>query len=129
LVAEPDEERTLVTVIPQQPEQAAAAEAMAMSLRQRGVSADFAYRGNIKRRDELWRKSRSKSRLVISAHNESFLVRLNSPGSADAVDTGLEDRVFSALQADYIVNLYERKPSGELGFSIDAMVRRRSNAE
>jgi hypothetical protein len=66
---------------------------------------------------------------VISAHNESFLVRLNSPGSADAVDTGLEDRVFSALQADYIVNRHERKPPGELGFSIDAMVRRRSNAE
>ena len=129
LVGEPVEEIVAVTVIPQQPEHAAAAEAMAISLRRSGISADYAYRGNIKRRDELWRKSGSKSRLVISAHNESYLVRLNNPSLADTVDAGLEDRVFTALQGDYIVNRCDRKQPGELGFSVDAMVRRRTDEE
>ena len=129
LVEEPEEEVTDVTVIPQQPEQTTAAEAMAMSLRRAGIRAEYAYRGNIKRRDELWRKSSSMSRLVLISHNDSFLVRISRPDSPGYVDAGLEDRILNALALEYVVNRHDRKPSGELGFSIDAMVRRKVPAE
>ena len=123
LVAEPVKEVVQVTVIPQQAEQASAAEALTATLRKGAVSAECAYRGNVKRRDELWRKNGSLSRLVMSAHNQSFIVRINQPADTGPVDAALEDRIFRALESDYIVDRWERSEQSK-SFAIDAMIRR-----
>ena len=65
LVVEPDVQRPLVTVIPDEPADEKDANEIASVLRVLGVATDIAFRGNAKRRFELATRQGSTCRLIV----------------------------------------------------------------
>ena len=125
LIAAPEPDRPLITVIPDQPELESAALMVVAALRRSGIVAELAFRGNAKRRFELAKKSGSLARVVVIGAPTQGLpdrvgihIRVNQPDSFDR-NVQLKATVLSALKASFAVNEFEAAD----GYSPDAVLQ------
>ena len=124
LVGEVAESKPLITVIPETADCEQEAVHITQVLRLEGIEADFAFRGNAKRRFELATQRGSIGRLIINRvkgglpDRTGLHVRINQPDSYDAAGLSLRDVVLSALEGSYRVIRHERD-----GYAVDAVLQ------
>jgi histidyl-tRNA synthetase len=125
LIDAPNDERPLVTVIPDTPNLELESIQVAAALRRGGIVADLAFRGNAKRRFELAKKSGSLARVVVIGASTKGLpdrrgiaIRVNQPEAFDR-NVDLKATVLAALRTQFAVKEFE--PSD--GYSPDAVLQ------
>jgi len=124
LLEEPTTSVPDVTVIPENAEAERVAVRLTKVLRDGGLSAEMAFRGNAKRRFELASKSRSSSRLVVTAPRQGTTQQLSVGLSvrANHEHEGGDHqiaRVVQALQQTFSLSSNLNKP---VGAQFDAVI-------
>lgn len=117
LLDEPNAAQPDVTVIPESAEAHVVAAKLIGALRRNGVSVDFGYRGNAKRRFELASKAKSLSRLIVTAprpgthegSNVGISIRANHDHEGGDAQI---DRVLRALQTEFQIGSHLLRPQG-----------------
>ena len=125
------ENSPLLTVIPDDPEDEALANRIAVYLRSAGISTDIAFKGNAKRRFEIAKKNGSKARLVVKRQQQTsgipsrlgHHVVVNQPESFDAADVRYRDLIVAVLDQHFDVIQHDR---AEHGYWVDAVLKERS---
>lgn len=127
LIEEPEIERPLVTVIPDDSDAESVSIEIVSALRRAGITTDFAYKGNMKRRFELATKRGAKGRLVVTRgssdavpHRQGHIIRVNQPDNFGKADESLIEVLLTALENEYEVVRQERP---EIGYAVDALLR------
>ena len=125
MIDSPEEERALVTVIPDRPDLESEAIQVASALRASGMVVDMAYRGNAKRRFELAKRNGSLARVVVIGSGNSglperqgILIRVNQPEQFER-QKDLRAAVLIALESRFKVNRFEAAE----GFSPEAALQ------
>ncbi len=129
LVAEPEPDKPLVTVIPDEPSDESDAIEIANFLRRSGIVTDIAFRGNSKRRFELATKRGSACRLIVKRSGSDGIpdrvgihLRINQIDNSQRVADDLKSFLLELLEIRYRVNRFEPI---EGGWSPDAVLQNR----
>ncbi|WP_188062859.1 histidine--tRNA ligase [Sphingobium sp. KCTC 72723] len=125
LVDAPEVERPDVTIIPENIGAEAYATGIIAALRRAGLRSDMAFRGNTKRRFELATRTRSRSRIVVTAErqlgdgglNVGISIRANQDHEAG---DGIVLKLLEILKDNFVIDSHLLKPQGS---QFDAVIK------